>query len=376
MIRLVTNLRILTTVIGFGFFSRADALPDFVRFGYPNCSSCHVSPSGGSILTDYGRSFAAERLSSFTSSNEENFGHGAISAKPDWLLIGGNFRNIQSFIETPDKRRGRWINMQRDVDLCLKNTDSYLCSTGGILSHSSTNPSGKSSYGLRKVFVRHDFNEYLTGRIGRFYPRFGLMIPNHTSPIRTGVGFEAMGETDQAELTYTDEMFEVGIGYEFNDRLRINHSDRIKDQQPALSINFAIAASESTRVGVSTRRVHAASELQAAGVFTSLALGEDIYLMSEIDRIKEGISPALRKFKTTSHHKLGVEYMRGLVQYLQFESETISSSRGRTLTRSYGLGFQYFPRPHFEFDLFGGQLLSDQHGKAVNIAHLLVHYYL
>src|SRR5205085_7542172 len=31
------------------------ALPTMIRLGYPNCSSCHISPQGGGLLNAYGR---------------------------------------------------------------------------------------------------------------------------------------------------------------------------------------------------------------------------------------------------------------------------------------------------------------------------------
>src|SRR5258708_17114915 len=30
-------------------------LPTMIRLGYPNCSSCHISPQGGGLLNLYGR---------------------------------------------------------------------------------------------------------------------------------------------------------------------------------------------------------------------------------------------------------------------------------------------------------------------------------
>ncbi len=38
------------------FEQRAAALPTMIRLGYPNCSSCHISPQGGGLLNLYGRS--------------------------------------------------------------------------------------------------------------------------------------------------------------------------------------------------------------------------------------------------------------------------------------------------------------------------------
>jgi hypothetical protein len=185
-----------------------------------------------------------------------------------------------------------------------------------------------------------------------------------------------MGETDQLEMTYTDELFEIAAGYEFNDRLRIHHKDRRTEQLPALSLNLALAASESARIGTSWRRVHGGSELQASGIYASFAMGEYLYLLAEADRVFEGSSPAMRKAKTVSYSKLGFEYLRGMINYLQFESEKVSNSTGHSMNRNMGLGVQLFPRPHFEIDLFGGQLRSEQYDEPVNIVHLLVHHYL
>src|SRR5262249_40440531 len=33
----------------------ARALPTMIRLGYSDCASCHLSPQGGGLLTDYGR---------------------------------------------------------------------------------------------------------------------------------------------------------------------------------------------------------------------------------------------------------------------------------------------------------------------------------
>ena len=36
--------------------SAATAMPTMIRLGYANCAVCHVSPQGGGLLTEYGRS--------------------------------------------------------------------------------------------------------------------------------------------------------------------------------------------------------------------------------------------------------------------------------------------------------------------------------
>src|SRR4029077_5001204 len=33
----------------------AEATPNMIRLGYPTCASCHLSPQGGGLLTEYGK---------------------------------------------------------------------------------------------------------------------------------------------------------------------------------------------------------------------------------------------------------------------------------------------------------------------------------
>src|SRR3954451_10842506 len=37
----------------------AEATPNMIRLGYPTCASCHISPQGGGLLTDYGKGIDA-----------------------------------------------------------------------------------------------------------------------------------------------------------------------------------------------------------------------------------------------------------------------------------------------------------------------------
>src|SRR5215212_4582251 len=43
----------------FAVTSPAFATPNMIRLGYPSCASCHISPQGGGLLTDYGKGIDA-----------------------------------------------------------------------------------------------------------------------------------------------------------------------------------------------------------------------------------------------------------------------------------------------------------------------------
>jgi len=73
----------------------ASAFPSNTRYGYSNCSSCHVSPSGGGVLNLYGRNSASEVMSTWAAPNEEEPGHSllheVIPENPS-VLLGGDVR--------------------------------------------------------------------------------------------------------------------------------------------------------------------------------------------------------------------------------------------------------------------------------------------
>jgi len=85
----------------------AAAEPTFLSKQYPRCTACHYSPSGGGLLTPYGRSLSREELSTFGRRDataeagdraEEEFLFGAVGSDSP-LQLGLDFRPSQLQIE-------------------------------------------------------------------------------------------------------------------------------------------------------------------------------------------------------------------------------------------------------------------------------------
>lgn len=337
----------------------ASAFPEFVRHGYFSCSSCHVSPAGGGIVTDYGRSFAAEKVSTWTKEKEELVGHGFLPATPDWLLLGGDARQIQTVVETSQARSGRWIKMQRDLDACIKVSVTFSCATTNDL-------------GLRKGFVRADAGENFLMRAGRFFPRHGLMIANHTSPVRRGVGFEQGKESDQLELTFVSEFVEATLYKDFGRRVRLGQDDPRQNEALPEAYGATVAGfiAGTSRVGVSFRELKAEKDAEkdrTVGAFAAIGWSPRTYTLLEIDR---------RKKSAFSHLKLAHEPIQGLVPYLLHEADVPDVDEQTTRKDTYGGGLQWFPRPHLEVDSFYGHLLMRQTYSYAAVAYLMLHYYL
>ncbi len=253
----LTKIKLLCFAMVAGdLFTTANAFPEFVRFGYQSCSSCHVSPAGGGILTSYGRSFASEKLSTWSYENEEQLLHGAV-LMPEWLIIGGNVRQLQSYVETPRARDARWLPMQRDFDACVSKFSATFCATIGITKPAALSGDQHSQYGMRKYMLKYDVNDYASVRLGRFFTRYGLMIANHTSAIRKGLGFFPLSETDHLELNFANELFDLSLAQDLGKIISLagEPSNDKLDHPKGPTLFAALSVGASARVGLSARHL-------------------------------------------------------------------------------------------------------------------------
>src|ERR1035437_6993722 len=93
---LFTNVIFLSALLP----KTALAFPENVRHGYVNCTSCHVSPSGGGVLTPYGRQQVKDLLSTWSTETEAGLAEGLLQT-PEWLNLGGDLRNVEIYRNTP-----------------------------------------------------------------------------------------------------------------------------------------------------------------------------------------------------------------------------------------------------------------------------------
>ncbi|MEO7330272.1 MAG: hypothetical protein ABI193_16975 [Minicystis sp.] len=111
----------------------AHAYPWMIRHEYAGCSVCHGDPTGGGVLTAYGRAQGDLLMSTHYSKTEaeepskmSGFLFGAWEP-PEWLLAGGDFRMMllvnkvsASGSATPPPVDIRPIQMQSDLRLLLR----------------------------------------------------------------------------------------------------------------------------------------------------------------------------------------------------------------------------------------------------------------
>ncbi len=326
----------------------ASAFPEMVRHGYVNCTACHVSPSGGGVLTDYGRVLSKELLSTWTINKtiDENDSTYA----PFRLNLGGDIRVVQTYLDTPAVREGRPILMQTDVEAALSYLNKvYLVATAGIVDKAVTPPDEEYKFISRRHFLNYRHLDKLSFRLGRFYPAYGIYQPNHTLVTRRAIGFDQDRESYNFEAAWLGDNFDVFLTGVFG-----RPDEKELDREKGISLSSSYSLFETYKVGLSYfGGENNVSYRNLYGIFGILGITERFFVLTEFDyqvlATKGGLSPTQNGFVT--YNRVNYEITQGLHAYVPYQVALFDSDSPDTKTESFGLGVQFFPVEHLEISL-------------------------
>lgn len=369
------------------------AYPWMIRHGYAGCATCHADPSGGGLLTAYGRSQSEILLRTHYRESDDGSGRageflfGALPT-PDPLLVGGDLRLMEMRI-TPQHgaAQNRFVFMQADLAAQVtvgrfRVNGSLGYADKGALPAAITR--GKDhNLVSRTHWIGVDLDEdkkYLL-RAGRLNLPFGLRVVEHTLWVRSvtrtdlnqsqqhGAAISYTGEGWRGELMVIAGNFQVS-------------PDRYRDRGYA---GFAeIAAGERAGVGMSSTIVHANADVlmmtpawrHAHGLLARWAPWAPLVLMSEWDMLLLSQPPTA---SAGAHNALGyagmlqadLEVVQGL--HVMATGESYAAEPKKTAP-SYGVwgSVAWFFAPHA--DLRGDaiwQTLAAGGGQRVGVAVFL-----
>lgn len=341
------------------------AFPDTLRHGYTNCTTCHASPSGGGLLNPYGRSLSRELISTWGYQNEEQPLHGLVNW-PDQEgahhLIGGDVRYLERRLDSDrgqDTKERFLMQAQLRFGLLYKQL-KFLFSLGSI-----ENP--RQSEEVRWVSPEHyvlwNIKDEFSLRAGRFEPIYGLRLADHNLWVKSDFGLSPWMERNSLEFIYESERQFVSVaGFQSTSAMSANQ------QNTGYSATILQILGERSRVGLSARNSEGQGRRQRAlSAHATLSFSEKLFLLTEYGRVFENGSR-----KEAGFARLGYELHKGVVPYLQ--AQTRSNQTGDVRQQRYGLGLQWFPRPHFEVQTS----IERAHAPAGNFTEALLqlHYYL
>ena len=204
-----------TLVLGVG---SAQAEPEFLSKQYTRCSTCHFSPTGGGLLTPYGRSLSRNELAttgriapgaSPGTSREHEFLMGLLGDRFGPVSVGIDLRPSHLDVNYPGGSLTRDFFMTADLIAAFRAKGWTVY--GEIGREPLAEGSKIASY---EYWIGHESEKGLGFRAGRFLPAYGIRFADHTALNRAPLGLDKYDQVLGLEMSYATErhLLQVSVG--------------------------------------------------------------------------------------------------------------------------------------------------------------------
>jgi hypothetical protein len=356
---------------------RADAYPWMIRHEYNNCIACHVDPSGGGLLTPYGRGQSQVLLSTKYSNEEVNPGKfiffAGFAELPNSVNLGAWFRT--GYIKRQNDKPGGADNLvamrydfqgQVTVDKVKFNLSLGISPRNeavGNAQYAFLTRRLNSQNGLlrevqvvsREHWIGYDVSDAIMLRAGRINIPFGLRNFEHNSWVRTSTRTDYnQGQQHGITASYGDEHVR-GEVMAILGNFQIA-PDTFRERGYAGYVEFAVGQYQA--IGFSSQMAYASTDLsaqtgnfrQAHGPYTRYTLSKPIVLLAEIDVISNSFKDQKTNIGWTGFGQLDIEPIQGV--HLMATGEFLRAGLRRYSQEStnFGLwgGLWWFPVPHLD----------------------------
>jgi hypothetical protein len=367
-------MRAVFFFVSFCFFAGpAFAFPENVRHGYFSCTACHVSPSGGGVLTPYGRSLSAELMSTWGTAKTAGFlfTDNESEKSPAWFRAALLLRGVQTYKNTATLEKAATIPMQADLDAGIDTEKLAVIATAGFRSNGTSK--SLTEFFSRRHYLLYRFSDKWSARAGKFLFSFGLNLPDHITATRRGLGWDQGSESYNLEANLQTEKLQTTLTAVSDTP---DGRGTTKDKALALTTNYFVG--EHSKAGVSLYSgQQTGSRRLVFGPQWVFALTDRLYLESEFFwQRKELTAPATRQQSGyATFHRLGYEIKKGVIPFLQADRSDLDDTDQTQKYSTYGVGLQWLPYSHLELLSFlGKEKIADQ--DVSDYAWLMVNIYL
>jgi hypothetical protein len=233
---------------------RADAEPIFLSRQYARCTTCHYSPTGGGLLTPYGRSLTRQELSTMGGGHaaapgpqapppgEESFLFGALGDRLGPVNLGIDLRPAHLDIRFPGGSFNENLLMNADISA------AYQAKGWTVYGEFGRQPLlAGTRVASFEHWVSHQSANGIGVRVGRFLPAYGIHFADHTAYNRAPLGLNTFDQIYGVELSHTTDrhLIELTAGPGRADSLIHNDDDGLR----------AFTASARVQMDLTTRTV-------------------------------------------------------------------------------------------------------------------------
>jgi hypothetical protein len=205
-----------TTLASFalGLLSTAAAAePVFLSRQYTRCTNCHYSPTGGGLLTPYGRSLSREELSTWGRSRgsgppgrEQEFLFGALGDALRPVSLGIDLRPSHLDVAAPAFDATRDLLMNAELMAAAQRGSWTLYASVG------RQPRGDDArVASFEHWVSYKTERGLGIRAGRFLPAYGVKLADHTSFGRATLDLDNDDQVYGLELSFAGDRHLVQV---------------------------------------------------------------------------------------------------------------------------------------------------------------------
>ncbi len=354
--------------------ARAHAFPQLtIRGQVPRCTMCHVSPGGGGMLNEYGRNEAGDTLSR---GGDGRFLHGAWDP-PDWLLLGGDLRAAALAYKDTQATEGTQLAafpMQADLRAGVTAGGFTIVATGGLRGSTRLYSKSAADYfesSEHYAMYAHDSGIYV--RAGKFFPTFGLRLPDHTLYTERYTGQDLFEEPYGGDAGYVGDDWEVHVAGFTRDPITKVGPDE------AGGVLYAELHGTDGAIGLSARYGTGPEGARAiAGLSARVKAPGSLVLLGELDGIDELVKTSSGTTAVTQAIglvALDQQLARGVNLLGWYEQYEESLGLIGAIHHDVGLSLELYLHAHWE-------LITEaryQHlgpGEHVGMGMFQVHYYL
>lgn len=342
-------MRTLVILAGLLFSQNIFAFAENTLKGYANCMACHVAPTGGALLNDYGRALSQELMSTVKIGKRFAEPYYGLAKNTKNIILGGQLRTIQVWAENDQVKVKKQFLMQNNTEIAFKYGNAYLVGTVGT-QEGPDSIERKGEFLSERHYVLLETSPTTRVRIGKFRQHFGINHPNHTRLVKSQLGFGSNSESYNLDVTQFFEWGEYNISSSIGD-IHADGTDDTKERNLALNLTHYLGGK--SRVGISALSGKTDdNKRDILGVNVITPLTKKLYLKSELDYVRTKDTTTVSSVETTKslygEHQLGYWLYKGINSYLFFEHGQGNLSENETLQTSPGVGLQFLPIAHVE----------------------------
>jgi hypothetical protein len=294
----------ITVLVGLIFPREAAAYPWMIREGYTGCNQCHTDPSGGGLLTKYGRDQGDLELRtrygdpSQEVSKAAGFLWGAVTPPP-WLILGGEGRlGVIRVAPEGTPAAVKLLHMQSDVRAQV-NAGGFRANVSLGFMASGGQPAWVTRAAEGNLVSREHWLGYQFGdesssivlvRAGRINLPFGIRDIMHTLYVRSSTRTDINeGQQHGAAVAYVGDKTRgefMGIAGNFQ-----TSPDAYRERgysgyiERAIMPTLAVGVSSLTTYSKRDPRLFKAGTRMAHGLFGRWNPTEKLVLMAEGDGV-------------------------------------------------------------------------------------------